>query len=879
MDTHSEPPHGASPAGRRQGGDLATRAARFVAIRALLAAVTVAAIAGVVVWLQFDLIAQDRVEHLADQVRYRFDAEIRAPSFDASLLAGSAIIADAMMDYPYPPYLGVMLDEFMRRKPRMRVIAVHDYWGRMQASSGSADLLAQAAARSGKPRYEWLDNGVLRVAYPIVLPRLGSSEGALLIELDAGAALREVDEASRGFAGYRIILHDISGQRQTWPSSAELASEQLYRTVTRELHVEGFGPIALISVGITAEAYWTPIALLVSILGASIALLVAVVLKTSRAPAGQLVQPIEAMISGIDHLARNPAGDRHPLARSEIVELNTLADAVERMLDAVAVAQQRLDALLTQRTHQLAISEGMLYGILATLDDVVFSCSLDGSKLRYASPSIRHLMDVSGSADINTVWGQLLASVRIPIVVAPKSSNDGRADTIIELRTAAAHGKWVRIKSRIVSGEEHSGMGDRIDGSITDVTRQILAQREHDRVQRQLTEWAQRVDAVFMMSPDGFACFNANGVLVSLNPIMAEILDVGKFDVLGWDEARLLRRLRRRAVSTDAPATDAFRAIAGDSRNGPREAGPAAGAVCWPAQIELVGRRVVRIQVREYHGPIAGRVVYLHDVTQEYEVDRLKSEFLSIAAHELRTPMASLLGYAELLQRHKVAAEATDEVYGIIHRQAERLGRLLDDLLDLARIEARGARYFHFVECQVQGIVHEALDGLAVNGDEREVEVSMPAEPLWVRADPEKLLQALLNVLSNAYKYSARDDRIRLTVSRNSVDGVPIGVFISVVDEGIGMPPDDAEHAFERFFRADRTRSVPGTGLGLSLVKEIIEAHGGSVSLRSQLGQGTELTIVLPLVRAPVIDTDAPWESSGLIAANAPIVPADGGRA
>lgn len=877
MDARSEPPHGASPAGRRRG-DLATRAAHFVAIRALLAAVTVAAIAGVVVWLQFDLIAQDRVEHLADQVRYRFDAEIGVPSLDASLLAGSAVIADAMMDYPYPPYLGVMLDEFMRRKPRMRAIAVHDYSGRMQGSSGSADLLAQAAARSGKLRYEWLDDGILRVAYPVVLPRLGSSEGALLIELDAGAALNEVDEAGRGFAGYRIILHDISGQQQTWPSNAEPASEQLYRTVTRELHVEGFGPIALISVGITAEAYWMPIALLASILGASIVLLVVVVLKTSRAPAGQLVQPIEVMISCIDHLARNP-GDRRPLARSEIVELNTLADAVERMLDAVAVAQQRLDALLTQRTHQLAISEGMLYGILATLDDVVFSCSPDGSKLRYASPSIRHLMDVPRSADMNTVWEQLLASVRIPIVVAPKSSNDGSADTTIELRTAAAHSKWVRIKSRIVAGEEHSGIGDRIDGSITDVTRQILAQREHDHVQRQLAEWAQRVDAVFMMSPDGFACFNANGVLVSLNPVMAEILDVGKFDVLGWDEARLVRRLRQRAVSTDASATDGFRAIAGDSRNGPREPGPAADAVRWPAQIELVGRRVVRIQVREYHGPVAGRVVYLHDVTQEYEVDRLKSEFLSIAAHELRTPMASLLGYAELLQRHKVAAEARDEVYGIIHRQAERLGRLLDDLLDLARIEARGARYFHFVECQVQGIVHEAVDGLAVNGDEREVEVSMPAEALWVRADPEKLLQALLNVLSNAYKYSAGDDRIRLTVSRNSVDGVPIGVSITVADEGIGMSPDDAEHAFERFFRADRSRSVPGTGLGLPLVKEIIEAHGGSVSLRSQLGHGTELVIVLPLVRAPVIDTDAPREGSGLLAADAPLVPADGGRA
>ena len=239
-------------------------------------------------------------------------------------------------------------------------------------------------------------------------------------------------------------------------------------------------------------------------------------------------------------------------------------------------------------------------------------------------------------------------------------------------------------------------------------------------------------------------------------------------------------------------------------------------------------------------------MLYLRDVTRELEVDRMKSEFLSSAAHELRTPMASIFGFAELLLRKSYPDERKREMIDTIHRQAKHLTNLVNELLDLARIEARAGKDFKLEELPLAPMINDAVAALLMPNDTRKVELDLPQSLPLVRVDPGKLRQALTNILSNAYKYSPNGGRIRLSIEeRKGPDRDFIGVQVS--DQGIGMTPEQLTHACERFYRADTSGNIPGTGLGLSLVKEIMQVQGGSIDMASEYGKGTTVTLWMPI--------------------------------
>lgn len=258
---------------------------------------------------------------------------------------------------------------------------------------------------------------------------------------------------------------------------------------------------------------------------------------------------------------------------------------------------------------------------------------------------------------------------------------------------------------------------------------------------------------------------------------------------------------------------------------------------------------IIARTVRAIRGQSAAsqwRAFYLRDITQEVEVDRMKSEFLSTAAHELRTPMSSVHGFAELLVSREFDAETVRTIARTIHRQSSALVQMVNDLLDLARIEARRDRDIKLSRQPLAPIVRETVDGLLVQGDPRRVELIPAAgDDAVIEADAALLRQAITNVLSNAYKYSRGRGAIRLTLPTRTQSG-RLQVGIRVVDEGIGMTPDQLGRLFERFYRADPSAEIPGTGLGLTLVKEIVEAMRGSVDVASEPGRGTSVTLWFP---------------------------------
>ncbi|HUP36035.1 MAG TPA: HAMP domain-containing sensor histidine kinase [Candidatus Limnocylindria bacterium] len=241
----------------------------------------------------------------------------------------------------------------------------------------------------------------------------------------------------------------------------------------------------------------------------------------------------------------------------------------------------------------------------------------------------------------------------------------------------------------------------------------------------------------------------------------------------------------------------------------------------------------------------AGLVATYRLMGRESEIARLKSDFVANVSHDLKTPLALIRMFAETLEMDRVPDERRRrEYYAVLTRESERLSRLIDNVLDFSRIESGRQRY-EIVSGPVEPILHDVVEsfrhpieqqGFAV---ETAIEPDLPDVPL----DGEALKQALANLVDNAMKYSGDRRRIRVAARR---DGG--GVAVEVADEGIGIPVSERERIFEKFYRIGRseTQGRRGSGVGLALVKHIVEAHGGRVTVDGRPGEGSRFTLHLP---------------------------------
>lgn len=252
-------------------------------------------------------------------------------------------------------------------------------------------------------------------------------------------------------------------------------------------------------------------------------------------------------------------------------------------------------------------------------------------------------------------------------------------------------------------------------------------------------------------------------------------------------------------------------------------------------------------QVSSRDGSTSGAVTLLRDITREREIDRMKSEFIMIAAHELRTPLTSVLGYADLLQREaEIGGFTTEqrlEYLGYIYSKAEALEIIIDDLLNVSRIETGRTILLDKTPCELVELVHDLILHHQQETKIHHFETQCPARPVRLLIDTAKMRQVFDNLLSNAVKYSPNGGRI-------VVSGEVLGdmLEISVADEGIGMSQEEVERVFDKFYRADTSETaVAGLGLGMTIVKGIIEAHGGRIRVESALGKGTRVSFTLPL--------------------------------
>lgn len=397
--------------------------------------------------------------------------------------------------------------------------------------------------------------------------------------------------------------------------------------------------------------------------------------------------------------------------------------------------------------------------------------------------------------------------------------------------------KWILDRGMIVARDE-AGNPLRMIGTHTDIN-------ARKQLELQLAEYNQELAVIFDLSPDGIITIDSKHCVGHVNPAFEELTGLKRVDVLGKNEQLVFDLLNKQC---SPPST--FPDLAELQRF--QKSTHKAHQKQYQINIEKPNKRVLEIRLLEAHVGEISTILRLRNITNETEIDRMKSEFLSTAAHELRTPMSSIYGYAELLDTQELTPEEKAEFLKIILAESKTMATILNDLLDLARIEARLAQDFVMAHIDLYALIQEVAANLAVAHNRERPKLIATEQSYWINADKAKIIQVLNNVLSNAYKYSPNGGAVTMEIitpsnaiqSSLGIDADFIG--IRVTDKGIGMTPEQLKHVFERFYRADTSGKILGTGLGLSIVKEIVELHHGSVTIDSVIDKGSTLTIWLP---------------------------------
>ena len=239
-----------------------------------------------------------------------------------------------------------------------------------------------------------------------------------------------------------------------------------------------------------------------------------------------------------------------------------------------------------------------------------------------------------------------------------------------------------------------------------------------------------------------------------------------------------------------------------------------------------------------------GVIAVIQDITEHVKLDNMQKEFVADVSHELKTPITSIMGYADTLLEGEYDKETQDKFLNVIASEARRMARLVTDLLTLSRYD-NNKNKVRKVSFDLGELVKKCQDKLAIEIKKKKHTVNsfVTADVPPVYADKDDIERVILNILTNSIKYTPEGGEIKIYVGFVYNDA-----YIKIFDNGIGIPEEDLSRIFERFYRVDkaRTREMGGTGLGLSIAKEILDKNGGSIDIKSTVGEGTEVVIRIP---------------------------------
>lgn len=346
-------------------------------------------------------------------------------------------------------------------------------------------------------------------------------------------------------------------------------------------------------------------------------------------------------------------------------------------------------------------------------------------------------------------------------------------------------------------------------------------------------------------APVGVIAFDQNHFVKWSNPALQLITGLQEASLNGLDEPRFLALLS--SLSDQNDLSLAARPAKLDL-NSFLEDGNTLDAISTNVTIALAGRtsRSINLSRQETNARKLPVIYFIRDVTDEIESERLKSDFLAIAAHELRGPMSSILGFSEILLNLSPSKEEETEYLGFIHEQTLLLTQIINELLDLARIEAKRGMDFLMTDVSVFDLISETAKAFQPPKGREPVRIKGDMSELVIHGDYAKLTQVLNNIISNAYKYSPDNSSVEIELLSGIKTNNTQKVGFRVTDQGIGMTAEQAGRIFEKFYRANPASDTPGTGLGMSIAKEIIDLHRGEIEIVSNIGGGTSMTVLFP---------------------------------
>ena len=374
------------------------------------------------------------------------------------------------------------------------------------------------------------------------------------------------------------------------------------------------------------------------------------------------------------------------------------------------------------------------------------------------------------------------------------------------------------------------------------LVRDLAAERDRQRSERVDTErHLAELRAVFDSDPNGIALFDNEGRLRLASLAIEEFFGLPIRSMYGEPFEDIYRRKLQQVVSRDREALlSRVKEIFADRNSRSRD------------ELELEKPRhrwVTRtsVPVQSPSGDYLGRLFVYIDVSEQRELDRQRADFLTVAAHELRTPLTPLSMYLQNIDRKlQRGVPLEQDLVGKARRQVDRLGRLVEDLLDVSRLESHRLTLSQ-EPIDINELVEEVVADYRGQSRQHELVLLRSTDAAIVTGDHGRLEQVLVNLLENAIKYSPQGGQVKVTIERQDRD-----VRVTVADQGIGIPADDAPRLFQRFFRAQNanTRNYGGLGIGLFVSHEIVERHGGRFEVKSEPGVGSTFGFVLPLAQA-----------------------------
>lgn len=411
----------------------------------------------------------------------------------------------------------------------------------------------------------------------------------------------------------------------------------------------------------------------------------------------------------------------------------------------------------------------------------------------------------------------------------------------------------------LVTGVLGYALSKTITGPIQEVTRNaaLLAQGNFDRkiqvrsndeigkltgmfnflttrlkeTMEEISDEKEKMEAILTNMADGVIALNSRGEIIHINPAARQMLSLEE-DPTGKNFESALKDLFK--INPED-------FLGEDSRA--REV--------LVKKDKVVIKSIIAPLKRESR--IIGLILVLQDITKQFSLENMRKEFVANVSHELRTPLTTIKSYAEtLLDGAMEEPSVARQFMGVINNEAERMTRLVNDLLELSRLDNKETRWDKkpvSPSALLKDVISKMTVSIRKKNLELETDILQPSPDIF--ADRDKIEQVFQNILSNAIKYTPEGGKIFIKLE--SMDG---RVRIIFGDTGIGIPKEDLPRLFERFYRVDKTRSreLGGTGLGLSIAKEIVEAHDGSIAIDSELGRGTRVTILLPVVEESAVE-------------------------